>query len=716
MNERVENLLVIGYEERESGRRSCRKKKRSVLFRHDDMPNKELYCVNHRYVHCYRDGGEQFHFNLGSETGNGTSVDNAVENDTTENRAAEEQETPANTAVNLLTTTAANAGGDLSDDVQRIRAMGYEVDDDNDPAPENVPHHNDDAQGPPANDRRAVHPTGLIADHNQEWGHHAIDQRRVNVRHNVKPSVPGIPTQMPITNEIPKSFIFLLFFGRSIFDSLIIPSTNASLREDNLKQTTMGEFLRWIGIWFFLSTTSGYRRRDYWSNVPPNLEDSLPPYRFHHWMTKQRFDSILRHLSFIHKSQRPRFIDKFWKIRELVKQFNANMATVFSPGWMTCLDESMSIWTNMWTCPGWMVVPRKPHPFGNEWHTICCGICGILFHVEVVEGKDRPPQLPKLNENKFGNTVNLLLRMCSSIYGSGRIVILDSGFCVLKGIIELAKRGVYAGAQIKKRRYWPKYVPGDVIAEHFATASVGESNAVKGEMEGIPYNIFTLNESDYTSKIMATYGSLEIDPTQKLTSRMETLPDGSKKKHEFRYSETFQNHMTYRHQIDDHNNLRHQQPSLEETWKTQTWENRVFGFLLAVSEVNAFKYFVHFVWKGKEKMTLHKFRKELALALIYNEEVIEELGEGESQAKKKKKRIFEAREHVLMTAPVRACEYAHGTWKKHPRLDYPNLTCKSTNCKNRVRTYCSCHPGHWLCTGCWGNHRESVGRAEGNMR
>ena len=45
MNERVENLLVIGYEERESGRRTCRKKKRSVLFRHDDMPNKEVYCV-----------------------------------------------------------------------------------------------------------------------------------------------------------------------------------------------------------------------------------------------------------------------------------------------------------------------------------------------------------------------------------------------------------------------------------------------------------------------------------------------------------------------------------------------------------------------------------------------------------------------------------------------------------------------------------------------
>ena len=120
--------------------------------------------------------------------------------------------------------------------------------------------------------------------------------------------------------------------------------------------------------------------------------------------------------------------------------------------------------------------------------------------------------------------------------------------------------------------------------------------------------------------------------------------------------------------------------------------------------------------KWVQKMTLHKFRKELALALIYNDEIMEQLGEGESESKRKKRRVFDSREHLLMTAPVGACEFAHNTWKKHPRLDYPNLTCKSSNCKNRVRTYCSCHPGHWLCTGCWGNHRESVGRAEGNMR
>ena len=41
-----------------------------------------------------------------------------------------------------------------------------------------------------------------------------------------------------------------------------------------------------------------------------------------------------------------------------------------------------------------MFVPRK-HPFGNDYHSISCGACIILFAIELVEGKDRPPQKEK---------------------------------------------------------------------------------------------------------------------------------------------------------------------------------------------------------------------------------------------------------------------------------------------------------------------------------
>ena len=90
-----------------------------------------------------------------------------------------------------------------------------------------------------------------------------------------------------------------------------------------------------------------------------------------------------------------------------------------------------------------MFVPRKPWPFGNEYHTVCCCSSGIMWGIDLVEGKDRPQQLGIQQYDNFGSTVGLLLRMLSPIYHKGFIVILASGFCVLKGIIELRKKGVF---------------------------------------------------------------------------------------------------------------------------------------------------------------------------------------------------------------------------------------------------------------------------------
>ena len=54
--------------------------------------------------------------------------------------------------------------------------------------------------------------------------------------------------------------------------------------------------------------------------------------------------------------------------------------------------------------------------------------------------------------------VSLMLSMCKSIVGTAKYVILDSGFCVVKGITKLYSKGVYVVSLIKKRCYWSKLV------------------------------------------------------------------------------------------------------------------------------------------------------------------------------------------------------------------------------------------------------------------
>ena len=93
-----------------------------------------------------------------------------------------------------------------------------------------------------------------------------------------------------------------------------------------------------------------------------------------------------------------------------------NMVENFVPGYMNCLDESMSIWTNKFTCPGFMFVPHKPWPFGNEYHTICCCTSGIMWEIDLVEGKDCPKALGQQEFDNMGTTVGLLLQMLAPIF------------------------------------------------------------------------------------------------------------------------------------------------------------------------------------------------------------------------------------------------------------------------------------------------------------
>ena len=74
----------------------------------------------------------------------------------------------------------------------------------------------------------------------------------------------------------------------------------------------------------------------------------------------------------------------------MIDAWNYNMNNEFLASWVSCLDESMSLWVNRWTCLGIMFVPRKPWSCGNEYHSICCSWSGVMYAIELVEGKDVP--------------------------------------------------------------------------------------------------------------------------------------------------------------------------------------------------------------------------------------------------------------------------------------------------------------------------------------
>lgn len=557
-----------------------------------------------------------------------------------------------------------------AEDIAMVRNQGYNVDDDNEPAPENIPE-----EAAPTIDNEGLFP-------GQQWGvQHHVDPMEI---HGSK-KAPEFKDNFDPSN-CPVYYIFLKLFPYKWLKDVVLEQTNKRLD----RELTWGEFLRYVGLWFLMSSVGGgFTKKDFWNTINFDEREQPCPYFLGKFMSLRRFEQITHALTFTDVNK-PAFRDPFWEIRQAITEWNKNMSVVFSSGWVLCLDESMSIWHSRWTCPGWVFCPRKPHPFGNEYHTACCGLSGIMFSMEMVEGKDRPPDLgtPEF-EAGVGKTGGLLLRILKSCFNTGRYVVLDSGFCVLKAIVALYEKGIYAGALIKKRRFWPSLVPGVAMDARFNGKNTGECDAISGTLNGSPYKIWGMKEPDYVMKIMATGGVLEEDDTCRMTWR-----GTGDSRRGFRYKKPFDWHFRYRHAVDDHNNLRHALPSLEDTWVTQRWEIRVFAFLLAVTEVNTYLAMRHFVWPKEvviEEPTLVNFRRTFAWQLIDNQWLIHEVQEGNNDEEGIEER------HQAVTAPPHAKEFRNRRWVCTAVARYQQYVCKAKGCKKQVRTCCSCKKGHWLC-------------------
>jgi hypothetical protein len=138
--------------------------------------------------------------------------------------------------------------------------------------------------------------------------------------------------------------LFLVFLPTHYIQEVILVETNKVIVADGGKAMDFGELLVWLGCWFFMATTKGFSRKDFWSmsEIDPFC---TAPMRFNTYMSKRRFEDILKCLRFTN-SEPPPYRDRFHFIRQLIDRWNDNMSNVFKSSWVSCLDESMSSWSN----------------------------------------------------------------------------------------------------------------------------------------------------------------------------------------------------------------------------------------------------------------------------------------------------------------------------------------------------------------------------------
>ncbi len=264
-NHRVENCVIIGTAVKKVHRRD----QVVVLLKHDsfktnDGESEEIYGVP-RWYKVTEEGPSDYYFDIGS---NGQVIQGSTNDDIETGDI--ELELPS-------IVTQINHRGFLDGDLLQLDGQ-IEVDDDNLPAPENVPI----ANRSNANDIFV------------EWGHDGVCQRRQAGGQNMEASLfnfgshSGVPTILQT---------FEMMFPKEYIEQVIIKQTNKKLEQ----KMTYGEFFIWMGLWFFMGTTNFGDRRDFWSTKSIDAFEGTP-YRFNGFMSRFRFENILSALTITDKT------------------------------------------------------------------------------------------------------------------------------------------------------------------------------------------------------------------------------------------------------------------------------------------------------------------------------------------------------------------------------------------------------------------------------
>jgi len=427
------------------------------------------------------------------------------------------------------------------------------------------------------------------------------------------------------------------------------------------------------------------------------------PDRIYHLQSLRAITEAMRYTN---KKPPQDFLDKFHEVRELLNGFNDHYKTAYIPSWLNCLDESMNSWGNK-NAPGFMCVPRKPHPFGNEYHSIADGDDGkpIMWRIRLQEGKDRPKHangkwaFPTQFES-HSKTAELMLFMTEPIHHTGKVVCMDSGFCVTAGILALHQVGVYGQALIKKRgRYWPKHVPGVQMEMEFFDKELGSGKTFVQTIENQKFLVHCHKDDRYVCKIMSTHG-LMLPVDDHITHR---YVNGEWKS--FKYCEPMSRHNRSKHWVDDVNNRRHDPIGLEDVWATKWWPHRQFTFVCSVAEVNA----LNAKARGRNVPAEAglTFRRKLAEQMLKNE--INDSGRVSHSPIRscRKRKRSELVEHKLEKKPVYTGKYdaSSKSWRK-VKTKYLKIKCYY--CPKEVRTYCPCNKQIILCGDCFGKHTVMV--------
>ena len=165
-------------------------------------------------------------------------------------------------------------------------------------------------------------------------------------------------------------------------------------------------------------------------------------------------------------------------MRDFLRAYNDNLVNALTPGKYLCVDESMNQWLGH-GMPNLKKIPRKPHSIGQEYKTVAdvntCCIIQLDFSGDTCQRE--------FDDAHRLKTVATTCRLTKPWFYSGRTIIADSWFGSPAMVRAMKQHGLYSIMQVKKRKYWPRDMPPDVL--ELLNPSFGSSVCMKSRDDDV---------------------------------------------------------------------------------------------------------------------------------------------------------------------------------------------------------------------------------------
>ena len=406
---------------------------------------------------------------------------------------------------------------------------------------------------------------------------------------------------------------FLWSFPDKAVAEILECTTNSMLKsKPSSIPVSRGELFKLLGFLLALTRTHS-KRRDLFS-----VSDGLfpaPKFGDRFGIHQHRVDELLQHISFGKVVDG----DPAHGILCFIDHFNKCREDSYFPSWSICVDESMSAWRgkdgNFCSdgMPHVTKIARKPKGVGAELKDAADSETNIIIRLELQEGAERMAA-KKFTDICQSKGTAQTLRLTEPWHHSGRTVNGDSAFASVQTAVELKRHGMFFKGMVKTAHSgFPKtYLDTVEYPER------GDWITLAATVQG--HCIFATGWGDMTRKNLVHTDGVSGEGTPHGKRRWRECDDALGTEVVIRYTKrpkVVEDYFDCAKVIDIANHMRQGGLALEQAWKTQKWEHRLFSTLLGMIETDAYCAWRHFHPDGANDEHAD-FTEELAQQLLTN--------------------------------------------------------------------------------------------------